>query len=265
MQFKSQMLLFTAMVLASGTGWPGPPVLQDESAQVAGRPGEMLRIHYTAEWTGSPADWLVLPPESPLVTWASIHGPVLHTRADGDTQRVICEFTLIPREEGAFEWPGIEIPVAAVPEDAQVLEQEPELWLSAGPVRVTVRARSYWRWLAGAAGGFLAMLGAGAWWYRRRRRNAAPGAPEPSPAEQARMGLHEARRRRLDGDWYGFYLELGRALGQLDAAAGEKARHFEERAREVGYGGIRPSEDEMDGALRDAERALTDWQRRPAE
>ena len=78
------------------------------------------------------------------------------------------------------------------------------------------------------------------------------------------MGVHEARRHRLDGDWYAFYRALGRAMARLRPEADALTRRFEARANEVGYGGIRPTDDELDGAMRDAERALTDWKQHAA-
>jgi hypothetical protein len=67
-----------------------------------------------------------------------------------------------------------------------------------------------------------------------------------------------ARVHRQEGDFYKFYLELARAASALpdpgeppNLAAALKAR-----AQEAGYKGARPTDDQMDGDLRDLERAV---------
>ena len=69
--------------------------------------------------------------------------------------------------------------------------------------------------------------------------------------------MHSARQHRLDGDFYRFYLDLSRAAEALHATgeAPELAATFKTRAQEAGYKGARPTDDQMDGDLRDLERA----------
>jgi hypothetical protein len=71
--------------------------------------------------------------------------------------------------------------------------------------------------------------------------------------------LHAARRQRLDGKFYEFYLELGRAAAALPSEGRPPglAETLKARAQEVGYKGVRPTDDRMDGDVRDVERALT--------
>ena len=49
--------------------------------------------------------------------------------------------------------------------------------------------------------------------------------------------------------------DLNRTLGQMISLQDEIAK-IEADAKEVGYRGVRPADDEMDGALKDVERAL---------
>jgi hypothetical protein len=63
----------------------------------------------------------------------------------------------------------------------------------------------------------------------------------------------------LDGHFYEYYLELARAVNALPAERKPAglAETLQGRAQAVGYQGVRPTEDEMDGDFRDVERALT--------
>ena len=70
--------------------------------------------------------------------------------------------------------------------------------------------------------------------------------------------LHKARQQRLDGQFYEFYVELSRAAGLV--ANGSEGRDvavlIKAHAEEVGYKGLRPTDDQMDGDFGDVERAL---------
>ncbi len=251
-----------AVVLAlAGSAVAGPPELAPGMAAGPARPGDACRIEYRVQWEGAPDEWLVMPPELPEPGWAERGRVVLRAVSEGGEQTVTVEVTFTPIEEGDFEWPAVAIPVAAPPESGRLLDAEPALWLDADAVSVSVRPGPPAAWLAGAAAVLLAAAVAAAWVLVRRKRSGQAQAEAPPPYERARMRLHEARRRRLDGDWYGFYLELEGAMQELAPAGGGLTERFARRAQEAGYGGVRPLDDEMDGAMRDAERALTDWRR----
>jgi hypothetical protein len=103
--------------------------------------------------------------------------------------------------------------------------------------------------LAGLAGAVVV-------WLRRRPR--APQGPRQDPVEAARDHVHAARRHRLDGDFYRFYQSLAAAARTAGTPASlALAPRMDERAQQVGYQGVRPTEDELDGAVKDIERALT--------
>jgi hypothetical protein len=83
-----------------------------------------------------------------------------------------------------------------------------------------------------------------------------PKTDTPNPVfEEA---LRCARRRRQEGDFYKFYVELARAAETLEVGGQqpELAATLKERAQETGYRGVRPTDDQMDGDLRDLERAM---------
>ena len=117
-----------------------------------------------------------------------------------------------------------------------------------------------WRpylWGGGAAAGVLG-IGIIAVVLVRRSRRPQEAAPGGTPAEQAQARLHQARQHRLDGDFYQTYLAFAEAAKIVHPHAEDcpSPDALQRRAQEVGYKGVRPTDDEMDGAARDLERAL---------
>lgn len=98
--------------------------------------------------------------------------------------------------------------------------------------------------------------------YALKRRKAATNEQEDAlaPWQTVEDALHNARRHRLDGDFYKFYRELQRLV---DFAGGEVKSEFgarlARRVEEVGFKGQVPTDDELDGILKDIERALARW------
>jgi len=113
----------------------------------------------------------------------------------------------------------------------------------------------------GGLGASLLVLGVG-WWFARRWRYRRPSAsPTPVPAidlPAVQEALHRARQRRLDGNFYEFYTELSQAaaLPPLADKYPGLADLLKGRAQEVGYKGVRPTDDQMAGDFGDVERAL---------
>jgi hypothetical protein len=81
--------------------------------------------------------------------------------------------------------------------------------------------------------------------------------------ERAQTLLHEARRKRLDGDFYAFYQQLTAAVSVAQAHPDARAlvTRLQERTREVGFKGIRPTEDELDGDAKAAEAVVDQWKK----
>lgn len=70
--------------------------------------------------------------------------------------------------------------------------------------------------------------------------------------------IHRAKQHRLDGNYYNTYKSLCEALMLIPEKTrdSELARRLEARAREIGFQGVRPTDDEMDAAFRDLEKAV---------
>ena len=250
-------LLTTSVVAESGPTLVTPPALPDRWTV-----GEPVELVYTFRWEDAPAGWMVLPPVFDAVDWATIECVRAETSGGDDGQRVTQTVRIVPREPGERTFPALKFGwlskeqaaslqyEASLPSTGQLVQSE------SFPVLVREPFQAPWPWIAAGAVVLGAAGAAGAVWARRKRAQTTDQAA--SPADQAQNALHQARRQRLDGDLYGYYRSLVQAAqamtGSEDAA--QWAAVMQERARQVGYQGVRPPDDQLDGDLRDMERAL---------
>jgi hypothetical protein len=152
--------------------------------------------------------------------------------------------------------PAIEFPYIAKADKpfGGVVEAKAPQILKAAAMTLVVRAPFAWQpWAAGGGALAAAAGAAGAWWRRRKRAAAMSGAPGRTQREVVQALLHEARRHRLDGDFYAFYKTLQRAAQTLGL---EEAGALAQRTQAVGYRGVRPTDDDMDGDIKRVELGL---------
>ncbi len=259
----------TAVLLSivSGYAVAAGPELHVTKPTGAAHPGQPYEVECVVGWQGKPGDYVVLPAEVEAVDWGA--AAVVRMEAGTvDGQPMIRQvLSFVAGEAGRFEVPQIYIPYVAAPGDGSsmpatidesgstVLPLEPFL------IEVVPDRTAHWVFggvLAAALVGVLAVAG-----YEWRRRRAAQQAEvATSPEEQAQAALHNARRKRLDGDFYAFYLELYRVVtllragGTADEELEGLAKCLKGRADEAGYKGVRPTDDQMEGDYRDVERVL---------
>ncbi len=243
------------------------------------RPGKAYRIVYEVSWEGDPGDYAICPAEADAIDRGTV--AVREARSFvRDGRNVVSQTVeIIPDEPGDYETPEIRIaylhPEATSPAEAAApgtVPSDPGVppSLRADPSCMQVRPSRTLAWVFGGLGVSLLLLSLG-WWSAWRLRR-----PQPQPQTAAAMdwpavqeALHAARRHRLDGRFYEFYLALGRAAGlveEVDVSAVEDrdspvsrsrlGQALFSRAEEVGYRGVRPTDDEMDSDLRAVERAL---------
>ena len=245
------------------------PVLEVRLEQETARVGEPYRVVYETSWSGTPDDFRVLPTEPEPVSWAASRSVGAEGAADGAKFFVTQTVEYVPNEAGEFEVPPFVVSYfdPALVEDSESLSEEAEgeqlpeqQTIRAAGFTVTVKSdlgRHVIYWTALAL--FAALSAAGVWKLTRRRRarleGASVGVAEP---QTARSALNLARQHRLDGKFYEFYRELSRAAALFaPSGATRKLREkLEADAKEVGYRGVRPTDDDMDGALKDLERAM---------
>ncbi|MFP4499944.1 MAG: hypothetical protein ACLFTT_02995 [Candidatus Hydrogenedentota bacterium] len=236
--------------------WAAEPILE-QPADTRGYAGYPIDLAYSLRWDGAPDHYVVFPAR--LDTVEGVETAVIESsvrREDG--QAVATQVVrVVPEEPGTVTVPEVTVRYAAA-EDVRAGNAAPKA-VSADPVTLQVRDYAFVKrvWLGGgvAAVVFVVLVILGlVWRRRRRRRNAAVAAL--SPAERARDVLHAARRHRLDGDFYAYYRALAEAARMLGAAGAPLVERLEQRTRAVGYQGMQPTEDALNGDLKDVERAL---------
>ncbi len=195
----------------------------------------------------------------------------MNTKSVGEENEVCLAMAFRAPKAGTYEVPALDIRVIEWtsernPAIAAVAPETAAQVLTAGPVTVTVK--SLRAPLVAALAAPLLLLGGGLLFWRRRRRDAARReVKESSPEEQGRALLHEARRHRLDGNYYSFYRVLrqtydlaARVSGRLDERL---CIRLDQRIKDTGYRAYRPSEDDLEGDFKEVEQRIGQMNQRP--
>ncbi len=227
------------------------------------RPGEVFPVEYVVFWEGSPNDYAVLPPVLPDRDWGGAELLETRTLTRGAHQEVRLIVGYHAGEPGDFEIPAIQLRIVEVGESAEntiiALESDaPTQVLDAPSVMMYVRQSRASIWLGGFVVAICVALGL--LYLHARKRGVQTETPKTTPQEQAQGLLHEARRHRLDGDFYNYYRALAHALDRIAAEESVEAALRErigKRIDDTGYRGRRPADDELDGDFRDVERIIT--------
>lgn len=229
------------------------------------RPGEAARFVVTLSGVEPGQSYTLLPPASgsePSLDWGTITwGGVSVSGAEPQFQ---LSLSITAAEPGDFELPALQVralPIATqAPMPGEALAEAVPLVVATKPMTVQVR-RDLMPLYVALGAGVLALMAVAllALAWRRGRGKQSDDAIEGTPREQAREHLHHARRHRLDGNFYEFYRSLSAAARALEQEGGQASwsPRLDARAQDVGYRGVRPTEDEMDGAMKDLEQALT--------
>ncbi|HNV22268.1 MAG TPA: hypothetical protein PKM22_11485 [Candidatus Hydrogenedentes bacterium] len=240
---------------------------------------QAFEVRWEVRWHGAPDAYTILPPEFDDVEWAAVTpGPVEALVRDG--VNVVQQSVLVtPNQLGSFEVPEIRVGYltpgdlnsAKQPEEVSGTQepekQIPRLRLAGFTVEVRRDLTVLWAALAIGAAGLLLYLGGMGVLLLRRRREARSGAAAADRATESAEGrladpraagvaLHEAKRCRVDGDPYAFYLRLAKAAELLGSEQDELAGVLQARAQKIGFQGFEPTEDEMETDYRAVARAL---------
>jgi len=230
--------------------------------------GEAFRVSCEVVWSGAPDAYTVLPAEIDPVDWGTV--TLLPSKAYVRDGRNVVEQTVsfVAGQAGEYETPAILIPYLR-PEDVQkpekpdtpmhlsALDAPPKL--RADPFPLLVQPHTTPAWLFGVLGALLfCLLGLGFWWMwpRGRRSESTANMAQPVDIESINRYLESAKRKRLEGDFYGTYRDLAAAAHMLRNRDSDLAARLSRRVEEVGYRGVRPTDDEMDGDLRAIDRVL---------
>jgi hypothetical protein len=234
----------------------------------AALPGDVFPVVYTVYSSDGDEDFVVLPPELPALEWGTANVMDLHA-ADREIR-----FTVGYRADtaGAYTVPGLTIRLAkdldpATTAITKLEDATPTQVVETDPVQVVFRKPRIALWIGGIV--LVLLVVAGLVTFRLRTSgNATLEDPGLSPLEQAQERLHDARRSRLDGDFYAFYRALHSALTCMAAHSPEPHTALREKIKraidDTGYRGMRPSDDVLEGDFRDVERIVAQEQQRAA-
>jgi len=253
--------------LTSG-GAVAEPKLNLHKPDQPARVGQSFPVVCEVTWTGDAEDYTILPAEINPIDWGDIKpGPMVGSVRDGENV-VAQTVEFIPEQSGEYATPEIRFSWL-IPEESQAPESgSPTTYPNARSVPPSLRVSSFTlpvkpkmthTWLSGALGVFLLCSLVG-WWLARRARQPQPqlvsskGLPDFHAVESA---LRTAKQRRLDDNYYEYYRELSRAAKLLGGDDGI-AEELDRRSKEIGFGGVRSLDDEMDSDLRSVERAINE-------
>lgn len=259
-------LIITALVAGLALAEEPEATLTVTAPAETVRAGKTVHMVYDVAWEGGPDSIQVLPLEFEPVEWGTISLTKSEAYRDGQLNHVAQTVAITPGHPGEYHVPEIQVPLrypeATFPTEEGTDESgspHPGAYptLRADPLPLTVRAARSPAWISGGLGAsfFLAAL---LWYIARRRWEPVAEGPALSPEErysQARQRMHDARRHRLDGNFKGYYTELSRAASVFNAP--ELKSRLDQFAERVAYANARPTDDDLDAAWREVERAAT--------
>jgi hypothetical protein len=272
--FSGAAALIVLALAAAECAYADPAVESIPGNQPA-HPGQPYEIVCEVTWGGAPDAYVILPAEVDLADWAEVTiGTARGFVRDG--KNVVSQSVFItPSAAGDYEVPEIRIgylrpedlappePSDAEKDNGNAPEEFPRLRVDGLALEVRADLTVLW-----VALGIIAFIGAVILTVVLRlaiqasgRNRPAPTAAEPhvdftEALRVSHLALHEAKKRRLDGDVYAFYQELTRAVSGLGPQAEELAGQLRKQADDVGFKDLRPVEDELDSDYRAVSRLM---------
>jgi hypothetical protein len=282
MKFARSLSAFSAFV-AFGIGVSCVPVAAD-APQVTytvepAHPVARMPFHVTYEvrWAGGPESVGVIPTDPAAVAWGTARlASATSVAGESDTAiRYTVEY--VPNRHGELQVPPLTFSYVLEPP----LEERPKVVADASAPAAAVTpptvksenvdapgfpvsvGRNIDYRVIGISVGAVAVLGLAGLVAMRARRGSRRKVSAPAAGSTVQSLVNAARQHRLDGKFYDYYRELARAATLLAPSVAAKAlrEKLEHHAQQVGYGALHPTEDELEGAVRDLERVLKDGSR----
>ncbi len=244
--------------------------------------GIPFRVAYEVSWQGVAQDYAVIPTDPAPVAWGSARLVDSASTSSESGQSVTYAVEFVADRPGNYEIPAFRLsyvpgtdvfaaPVEYTPAttshvahsmgDTAPKPEEAELVttpLEAPAINVNVGYYFGPKVIAGLVGISVCLIAGGiAIATRVRRARARHENPIPGAATVQSV-LNLARQHRLDGKFYDYYRALAQAatLAAPSVGARKLREKLEQDAQRVGYGALQPSDDDLEGALRDLERVL---------
>ena len=262
MNCEKRCLLILGIFLVWGNAFAAEPQL--ESHTVAPKApvlaGEPCNVEYVVEWQGARDACVVLPMDVTQPEWGHAELKATRTEQDGEHWRVAQVVAFTAPKPGTYTVAPVEIQVITANQPiVGVFENTPATRVKLQEVSITVVGPSKWRIWGAVAAAVVVVAGTALLLLRRRRRGIAEPGQEQDVVAVSQELLHHARRCRLDGEpypCYQFLLKSAEALQTVNIDAKKVADAIRSRIPAVGFQGVRPTDDEMDGFFRDIERII---------
>ena len=256
---KSGLLVLLALMATNACAEPSVTLLEQSPSATLFEP---YSLTIEMNWEGGPDAFMAIPPSLDLSPWAEVTDIASSSEVQGERSVIRHTVTLLPKESGRFTIPEIGVQYLAkadIPDDSPVEEGAAPLVypsLMVGPIDVQVNEPSDGLLMLMS---FLVLgivlFGSALVFYRR---NAIQIANSGESVELTIPSfIHEARKHRLDDDHYAFYQSLAEASNLLHDSDTRRTlkKQFADLALAVGFKGHKVSEDDLDGAMRELERA----------
>lgn len=254
-----------ALVSAFAYAQPTLTILEQPEAVVVNEPAIFV---FEVTWQGDPEQYVTIAPGLELDSWGEVRSIETTSYETSDGAVFRHKVTIFPKETGEFTTPEFLFPYIARADLPEMMPPNAQTEEVPVPEYQYLEASAFTLSVGEASDSTLTLLGllvlASFMFFSAYvfyRRNAVRIAiSDDVVAQTVPSYIHEARKHRLDEDYYQFYQKLveGAALLHDSEEKHRLHRRFTELAMAVGYKGAQVTEDELDGALRDLERAHAD-------
>lgn len=257
--------LFVLTLMLGSIAAVAAPELEVTPQKSSARPGESFPVEYTVTWQDAENPYAVLPPALPVLDWGDAEMLEMRTQNSGQTNKTRILMGFKAAEAGKYEVPAIDFRVVDwnAEDNSAVLTVTPETptrLLTSAPVKVTVRSIGIPEIAVAATVLLLVLAGGTAFWRIKRGKQSKSEMPAISVSEQGAALLHEARRHRLDGDYYAFYRTLRQAYdlaARISNTPDDRLRSkLDAHIQDTGYRGLRPTEDDLEGDFKEVEQQV---------
>ena len=243
------------------------PMLEVVPESRTPRPSVPYRVEYRVSWPVGDTEYAVLAPELGALDWAEVEHAAVRTSIRDGVTTWTHTLLLNAFEPGDFVVPELAIgyiELEAAPDAPEPGEAPAEVdaiaYLNAGALSLQVRPDRRPVWAALLAAVVLASL-AFVWRTRLQKTGLQSQTANgvASEWEILQAGLHTARQHRLDGAYYEYFVGLREmvSLFTIDGETKALRDRLDAKAQETGFQGLRPTEDDLEGAFRDVERLLS--------
>lgn len=222
-----------------------------------------IEVRYTVVWNEKESRHVLLPPELPDVEWGSLRLISMAVRKKGERLDATILLGVTAAQPGRFTLPPLEFRLVALSEEEgwddelSVLPLASSHLVSSEAVEIRISDSSAFV-VPTILSAVVVVLAAVLFYLRRQRKKAAMATPVMSLDEELTFLLHQARRHRLDGNYYEAYRSLYGLALKCQEHNGDVPppllSRLDDKIKDIGYRGKGPSESDLEGDFKDIEQ-----------